>query len=54
MLETLHSLGLWLLQEQQAGGWDIISLWGHMGMLARLVAIILVAKIGRASCRERV
>jgi len=42
MLETLYSLGLWL-QEQQAGGWDLMSLWAHMGLLARLVAVMLVA-----------
>jgi biopolymer transport protein ExbB len=36
----------WLLQEAGAPGWDPISLWRQMGILAKIVVIILFIMSG--------
>jgi len=42
MLGTLNLLGFWLLQEQQAPGWDLRSMWIAMGPLAKVVVVVLL------------
>ncbi len=44
-------LALWLYQEQ-AVGWDPISLWKQMGWLARTVVIILFIMSGVVHRRD--
>src|SRR5579872_1291783 len=39
MLLQLQVWSLWLLQENAAVGWDVRSLWGQMGTLAKIVVI---------------
>ena len=39
MLLQLQVWSLWLLQENAAVGWDVRSLWGQMGPLAKIVVI---------------
>jgi biopolymer transport protein ExbB/biopolymer transport protein TolQ len=42
MLANLSLLGMWLLQEAPAVGFDLVSLWKQMAWPARTVAVILV------------
>jgi biopolymer transport protein ExbB len=37
---TVHSAALWMFQEAQVG-WDPVSLWHQMGILAKIVVVIL-------------
>src|SRR5260370_40347161 len=39
MLLQLQVWSLWLLQQDAAVGWDVRSLWGQMGPLAKVVVI---------------
>src|SRR5204862_6263374 len=39
-------MATWLLQEQGAVGWDPISLWRQMGILAKIVVVILFIMSG--------
>ncbi|HLE37150.1 MAG TPA: MotA/TolQ/ExbB proton channel family protein [Candidatus Acidoferrales bacterium] len=41
MLATLSLISLWLLQQEQYVGWDIRSMWGTMGIPAKIVVILL-------------
>jgi biopolymer transport protein ExbB/biopolymer transport protein TolQ len=41
MFLQLHVWALLLLQEAPAVGWDVISLWNQMGMMAKIVVVIL-------------
>jgi biopolymer transport protein ExbB/biopolymer transport protein TolQ len=41
MLATLSVISLWLLQQEQYVGWDIRSMWGTMGIPAKIVVILL-------------
>ena len=43
---NLHLLAAWLLQDSSAPGWDPISLWKQMGILAKIVVIILFIMSG--------
>jgi len=44
-LSNLHILAAWLFQEAQVG-WDSISLWKQMGVLAKIVVVILFIMSG--------
>jgi biopolymer transport protein ExbB/biopolymer transport protein TolQ len=37
---TIHSAALWMFQEGQIG-WDPVSLWHQMGIMAKIVVVIL-------------
>ena len=39
-LSSVHSVALWMLQEGQIG-WDPVSLWKQMGIMAKVVVVIL-------------
>jgi biopolymer transport protein ExbB/biopolymer transport protein TolQ len=41
MVAQLHVFSLFLLQESQGVGWDVISLWHQMGWPAKCVVILL-------------
>jgi biopolymer transport protein ExbB/biopolymer transport protein TolQ len=41
MLFNLYTMGLILLQEGQYVGWDLRSMWGQMGIPAKLVVVVL-------------
>jgi biopolymer transport protein ExbB len=41
MFLQLHVWALLLLQEAPAVGWDVVSLWNQMGMMAKIVVVIL-------------
>ena len=41
MFLQLHVWALLLLQEAPAVGWDVVSLWNQMGLMAKLVVVIL-------------
>src|SRR5690349_24757212 len=43
---NLHLFATWLLQGDQAVGWDPISLWKQMGILAKIVVVILFIMSG--------
>src|SRR5579862_262571 len=43
-LSNIHYTAAWLLQEEV--GWDPLSLWHHMGWVARIVVIILFIMSG--------
>ena len=45
-LVNVHTTAAWLFQEQGAVGWDPISLWRQMGILAKIVVIILFIMSG--------
>jgi biopolymer transport protein ExbB len=41
-----HSVAMWMFQEAGMPGWDPISLWHQMGILAKLVVVILFIMSG--------
>ena len=41
-----HTVALWMFQEAGAPGWDPISLWKQMGILAKIVVVILFIMSG--------
>src|SRR5580704_14918448 len=43
---NFHLSAAWLLQDQGSVGWDPISLWKQMGLLAKAVVIILFVMSG--------
>jgi biopolymer transport protein ExbB len=45
-LSNLHLFAAWLFQDQSSVGWDPISLWKQMGILAKVVVIILFIMSG--------
>src|SRR6204780_353040 len=43
---NLHLFAAWLFQDNSSVGWDPISLWKQMGLLAKVVVIILFIMSG--------
>jgi biopolymer transport protein ExbB/TolQ len=41
VLVNMPALAYWIYQEEGAVGWDVISLWKQMGLLAKIVVVIL-------------
>ncbi len=42
MLAKAHLVAFWLFQENEAVGWDLLSMWRQMGWLARIVVVVLL------------
>ena len=45
-LSHFHLFAAWLFQDQSSVGWDPISLWKQMGILAKVVVIVLFIMSG--------
>ena len=45
-LTQSYAMAAWLFQEQQQIGWDPLSLWHQMGVLAKIIVIILFIMSG--------